>query len=126
MRGLRALGIRLALDDFGTGYSSLSYLTRLPLDVLKLDRSFVAKLGQDDPSTAVTEAIVSMARALDLQVVAEGVEVESDRLTLLDLGCVLGQGYLFARPGAPELVGARVGAGLQTDLDGPAVGSAAS
>jgi cyclic di-GMP phosphodiesterase Gmr len=102
---LRDLGIRIALDDFGTGYSSLAYLTQLPLDVLKLDRSFVAALDEDGPNAAVTAAIVSMARALDLEVVAEGVELESERLTLLDLGCVIGQGYLFARPGPAEDIG---------------------
>ena len=112
LRELRALGVRLALDDFGTGYSSLSYLTRLPLDVLKLDRSFVAKLDEDGPNTAVTAAIVAMARALDLDVVAEGVEVESERLTLLDMGCVTGQGFLFARPGPPDAVAGHIASTL--------------
>jgi diguanylate cyclase (GGDEF)-like protein/PAS domain S-box-containing protein len=102
---LRDTGVRLALDDFGTGYSSLAYLTRLPLDVLKLDRSFVSKLPGDDQAAAVTAAIMSMARGLELLVVAEGIEREEERLELLDLGCVLGQGYMFARPAPASELG---------------------
>ena len=74
LHALKELGVRLVLDDFGTGYSSLSYLTRLPLDVLKVDRSFVDGLGNEPRDTAITEAIIAMSRALSLDVVAEGVE----------------------------------------------------
>ena len=74
LRALKDIGVRLVLDDFGTGYSSLSYLTRLPLDVLKVDRSFVDGLGTEPRDTAITETIVAMSRALSLDVVAEGVE----------------------------------------------------
>ena len=74
LHALKALGVRLVLDDFGTGYSSLSYLTRLPLDVLKVDRSFVDGLGNEPRDTAITETIIAMSRALSLDVVAEGVE----------------------------------------------------
>jgi EAL domain-containing protein (putative c-di-GMP-specific phosphodiesterase class I) len=95
---LKALGVRLVLDDFGTGYSSLSYLTRLPLDVLKVDRSFVAGLGSRSRDTAITEAIVAMARALGLQVVGEGAETARQVAELSRLGCDFVQGFHFARP----------------------------
>jgi diguanylate cyclase (GGDEF)-like protein/PAS domain S-box-containing protein len=95
---LKELGVQLVLDDFGTGYSSLSYLTRLPLDVLKVDRSFVDGLGRDPRDTAVTEAIVAMARALSLTAVGEGVETEQQARELAAMGCDLAQGYHFSRP----------------------------
>ena len=79
LQRLKALGVRLVLDDFGTGYSSLSYLTRLPLDVLKVDRSFVDGLGSESRDTAITETIIAMSRALSLDVVAEGVETAAAR-----------------------------------------------
>ena len=86
------------LDDFGTGYSSLSYLTRLPLDVLKVDRSFVAGLGIEPRDTAITEAIVAMSQALSLRVVGEGVETATQLAELSRLGCDLAQGFYFSRP----------------------------
>jgi EAL domain-containing protein (putative c-di-GMP-specific phosphodiesterase class I) len=86
------------LDDFGTGYSSLSYLTRLPLDVLKVDRSFVGGLGVEPRDTAITEAIVAMSQALSLRVVGEGVETEQQLAELSRLGCDVAQGYYFSRP----------------------------
>jgi diguanylate cyclase (GGDEF)-like protein/PAS domain S-box-containing protein len=95
---LKALGVRLVLDDFGTGYSSLSYLTRLPLDALKVDRSFVDGLGTESRDTAVTEAIVAMSRALQLRVVGEGAETEQQVAELARLGCDLVQGFHFSRP----------------------------
>jgi diguanylate cyclase (GGDEF)-like protein/PAS domain S-box-containing protein len=95
---LKALGVRLVLDDFGTGYSSLSYLTRLPLDALKVDRSFVHGLGTESRDTAITEAIVAMSRALSLQVVGEGAETERQVAELARLGCDLVQGFYFSRP----------------------------
>jgi diguanylate cyclase (GGDEF)-like protein/PAS domain S-box-containing protein len=94
---LKALGVRLVLDDFGTGYSSLSYLTRLPLDVLKVDRSFVDGLGSEPRDTAITETIIAMSRALSLDVVAEGVESADHVRELSRLGCGLAQGFHFSR-----------------------------
>jgi diguanylate cyclase (GGDEF)-like protein/PAS domain S-box-containing protein len=98
LRSLKALGVRLVLDDFGTGYSSLSYLTRLPLDVLKVDRSFVGGLGVEPRDTAITEAIVAMSQALSMRVVGEGVETKLQLAELTRLGCDLAQGYYFSRP----------------------------
>ena len=107
---LRDLGVRVALDDFGTGYSSLAYLQRFPLDELKLDRTFVAGLGEGGREDAIAGAVVTMAAALGIRVVAEGVEHELQRQALLRLGCAVGQGYLFARPAtAPELLAAAQG-----------------
>ena len=97
LKALKALGVRLVLDDFGTGYSSLSYLTRLPLDVLKVDRSFVDGLGSEPRDTAITETIIAMSRALSLDVVAEGVETSKHVSELSRLGCGLAQGFHFSR-----------------------------
>ena len=84
------------LDDFGTGYSSLSYLTRLPLDALKVDRAFVAALGSDSSDSAITEAIIAMARALSLAVVGEGAETIAQVDALRRLGCDFVQGYALS------------------------------
>ncbi len=97
LKALKALGVRLVLDDFGTGYSSLGYLTRLPLDVLKVDRSFVDGLGSEPRDTAITETIIAMSRALSLDVVAEGVETADHVRELSRLGCGLAQGFHFSR-----------------------------
>lgn len=99
---LREMGVRLSVDDFGTGYSSLAYLRRFPVDILKIDRAFVAGLGKDTPDAALIRACVEMAHALKLLVVAEGVETEVQRDLLRSLGCDLAQGYLFSRPVPPE------------------------
>ena len=88
----------LAIDDFGTGYSSLSYLQRFPLDILKVDRMFVAELGQDAGGDEIVSAVIKLAHALDLQVVAEGVETEQQFEILRTLECDFAQGYLFSRP----------------------------
>lgn len=96
--GLRAMGINIALDDFGTGYSSLVYLTQLPANVLKLDRGFIRNLSADSRQQSIVERIISLARALDFQVVAEGVEEEDESRLLAAMGCDLIQGYLISRP----------------------------
>ncbi len=95
---LRALGCRVAIDDFGTGYSSLSYLSRLPADVVKIDRSFVKDLDQYSGAVALVRGIIEMARALGLDVLAEGVEIQAQQAILGELGCPRYQGYLFCKP----------------------------
>ncbi len=97
---LRQVGVGAALDDFGTGYSSLSYLHSLPLRMLKIDQAFVQQLGDGNPtsSTPVVAAILALARALNLQVIAEGIETPAQRDALLSMGCELGQGFLLGRP----------------------------
>jgi diguanylate cyclase (GGDEF)-like protein len=98
VRRLKDIGVSLAIDDFGTGYSSLSYLRRFPVDVLKVDQSFVDGLGPDSDDSAIVAAIVNLARILDLEAVAEGVETPDQLALLRELGCAAAQGYLFARP----------------------------
>lgn len=98
MARLKAAGLRLCMDDFGTGYSSLSYLHGFPLDVLKIDRSFVQRMGQNRRFHELVRIIVSMADIFGLEVVAEGIEEASQVTSLRTTGCVYGQGYLFARP----------------------------
>ena len=115
---LSELGVELAIDDFGTGYSSLSYLRHFPIDTLKVDRSFVEGLGERADDRALVTAITSMAHALDLTVVAEGVETPAQLSALRELDCDLAQGYYFARPGPVEAIddllrASRTGASLQ-------------
>ncbi|HEY7630580.1 MAG TPA: EAL domain-containing protein, partial [Thermoleophilaceae bacterium] len=94
---LKTLGVRLAMDDFGTGYSSLSYLSRFPVDVLKMDRSFLRE-GQSPEESGLASAVVALGQTLALEVVAEGIELEEQWFTLRELGCEHGQGFYFARP----------------------------
>lgn len=95
---LKKAGISVAIDDFGTGYSSLSYLQNLPLSRLKIDASFVQKIGSGRSADAIVRAIVEMAHSLELKVVAEGVETAQQRAFLNQLGCDSFQGYLFSQP----------------------------
>jgi EAL domain-containing protein (putative c-di-GMP-specific phosphodiesterase class I) len=99
---LKRLGVRLAIDDFGTGYSSLSYLRRLPVDVLKIDRSFVAAVDSGVAEGALVRSIVSIAQILELRTVAEGIEQIGQLEALRAIGVDQGQGFLFARPLEPE------------------------
>ena len=108
---LREIGVGVAVDDFGTGWSSLSYLRRLPVDTVKVDRSFVAGLGEDNDVAAVTRAIVRLATDLGMSLVAEGVERTEQARQLVAMGASLAQGWLFAKAAAPEEVGALLATG---------------
>ncbi|MGI8417037.1 MAG: putative bifunctional diguanylate cyclase/phosphodiesterase, partial [Nakamurella sp.] len=103
---LQATGVQVAIDDFGTGYSSLAQLKDLPTDVLKIDRQFVTNINTDAAAAGIVEAIITIARTLGLDVIAEGVETENQRRQLIELGCLYGQGYLWSAAVSPEqLVG---------------------
>jgi diguanylate cyclase (GGDEF)-like protein len=107
LTALNALGVRVALDDYGTGYSSLADIAALPVDEIKIDTTFVAGLGRDRARTAIVNAIVGLGHALDITVVAEGVETEAQAFTLRALGCEFGQGYHFGRPAPYPAVSGR-------------------
>jgi EAL domain-containing protein (putative c-di-GMP-specific phosphodiesterase class I) len=92
------LDVLIAMDDFGTGYSSLAYLQRLPIDVLKIDRSFITPMLVDPDSVAIVRAVLGLATALGMEATAEGVETEQLMKTLIGLGCDIAQGYYFSRP----------------------------
>ncbi len=98
LHGLKGLGVSIALDDFGTGYSSLGYLHRFPIDIIKIDRSFVSKLKTNTKSIDIVRAIVGLAKNFRQEVVAEGIENEEEALVLAGLGCDMGQGYLYGKP----------------------------
>jgi len=106
MDELRGRGVRFALDDFGTGYSSMAYLTRMPFDLLKLDRGFVEGMTGGGPDAVVAQSIVALGRSLGIPVLAEGIERREQAEMLLGLGCEQGQGYLFSRPLSAEAAGA--------------------
>jgi EAL domain-containing protein (putative c-di-GMP-specific phosphodiesterase class I) len=98
---LRALGLAIAIDDFGTGYSTLAYLRQLPVDSVKIDRTFVDHVGDDERATAFFRSVVGLAHTLDMTVIAEGVERESEWQVLEAAGCDLAQGFLIAHPLSP-------------------------
>jgi EAL domain-containing protein (putative c-di-GMP-specific phosphodiesterase class I) len=98
LRELRGLGVRLAIDDFGTGYSSLSYLRQFPVDELKIDKSFIDRIGAGEQDFAIVRTVIELARALNLHTTAEGIETPAQLDSLRHLGCEAGQGYHFARP----------------------------
>ena len=104
LRELKALGVRLAIDDFGVGYSSLSYLHRFPIDILKIDRAFVSRMTEQNGGPELARAVVMLGTTLGLETIAEGIENEDQASTLLDLGCVAGQGFLFASSSSLEVV----------------------
>ena len=104
LRDIRALGVRVAIDDFGTGYSSLSHLKTLPVDAVKIDREFVTHLATSRDDRAIVEAVTALARAYDLDLIAEGLEDVDARAVLLELGCSRAQGYLYARPQPADVV----------------------
>ncbi|HEV7887437.1 MAG TPA: EAL domain-containing protein [Acidimicrobiales bacterium] len=120
LKRLHALGVHMAVDDFGTGYSSLLYLRRFPVDTLKLDRFFVSGLGRNDEDTTIVRAIIDLAHALGLKALAEGVERPEQRQILRDMGCDMGQGFLWSRALPAEemgrmLAGAALPTGSQAD-----------
>ena len=98
MHALKGLGTTVAMDDFGTGYSNLAYLQKLPIDVLKIDRSFVSGMLADRDKVSIVRAVLGLAQALGMKTTAEGIETNELAQTLAALGCTFGQGYLYARP----------------------------
>jgi EAL domain-containing protein (putative c-di-GMP-specific phosphodiesterase class I) len=112
LAALRLLGVRVALDDFGTGYSSIGYLRQLPVDILKVDRSFVAGITAHGKGNALIEAIVAMARSLELHVIPEGIEDQDQLDTLRAMGCHVGQGFFLARPAPAEAIDVLLAAGM--------------
>lgn len=109
LKALRSDGIRISLDDFGTGFSSLSYLSKLPLDKIKVDKSFIQHVMDDTPSRAVTEAIITLGKRLNLEIVAEGIEDEETLSIMSTLGCHQAQGFYIGRPDQPEQIANWVG-----------------
>ncbi|WP_027054546.1 EAL domain-containing protein [Mesorhizobium erdmanii] len=130
IKALRAHGLRVALDDFGTGFASLTHLLTVPVDIVKIDKSFIDRLVQGDPSLAIVEGLVGIARKLSIQVIAEGIENEAQAVLLAEIGCQLGQGYLFSqavprqiakgllkRFGQPPAEEIRVASGIANPID---------
>jgi len=110
LRRLQAMGVRLAIDDFGKGYSSLAYLKDLPIDTLKLDKSFVADVGRSDVDAAIVAGVTSLAHAVGMSVTAEGVETPEQLSVVRLLGCDRAQGYYVGPPVPAHEVGGRAGA----------------
>jgi diguanylate cyclase (GGDEF)-like protein/PAS domain S-box-containing protein len=117
---LKALGVRIGVDDFGEGHSSLAYLASLPLDLLKIPKTFVDRLGEPEANVALVRAIVELARSFGLRTVAEGIEQRGQMAPLLQLGCDLAQGYLFARPASASEVAALAGSPVLSPRPGAA------
>ena len=117
LRALRVLGVKLVLDDFGTGYSSLAYLKHLPLDTIKIDRSFVNGLEADDANLPIVQAVIALAHGLGISVVAEGIETAGQLARLRALGCDRGQGFFYARPMPPADLGPLLVAGIAPEAD---------
>jgi EAL domain-containing protein (putative c-di-GMP-specific phosphodiesterase class I) len=105
LRLLSREGVKIALDDFGTGYASLSHLNQFPVDVIKIDRSFVSDIGLEQEHAAIAEAVITLGRKLGMEVVAEGIETPTQATRLVDLGCQYGQGFLFLPATAPRELG---------------------
>ncbi|HEX8630891.1 MAG TPA: EAL domain-containing protein, partial [Catenuloplanes sp.] len=119
LHGLRHLGVRVAMDDFGTGYSSLRHLHRFPIDIIKIDRSYIRDIGSDQGAARIVNTLLHMFSALGLTTVAEGVE-DADQADLLQrLGCRYGQGYLFSRPVEADLLASALAAPRQADATTP-------
>ncbi len=104
LKNLRSLGVSIALDDFGTGYSSLNYLTVLPIDILKIDKSFLRRALESETEHQVIKSITELAHELNLKVVCEGVESAEQRKILKEMGCDYIQGYYFAKPGDAKCI----------------------
>jgi EAL domain-containing protein (putative c-di-GMP-specific phosphodiesterase class I) len=103
LKQIRDLGVRVALDDFGSGYSSLSHLRRFPIDIVKIDKSFVDDVAKDNVESAIARSIIELGKAMHIRTVAEGIEVGEQAERLHDLGCEFGQGFFFARPQEPTM-----------------------
>ncbi|MBI1784218.1 EAL domain-containing protein, partial [Candidatus Sumerlaeota bacterium] len=103
MLQLRALDLQVAIDDFGTGYSSLSYLHRFPIDLLKIDRSFISAMGRENKNAEIVRTVIALARSLGMEVTAEGIESEEQLAILKELGCTYGQGFFFSEAVPPKL-----------------------
>ena len=124
IKALRAQGVRVALDDFGTGFASLTHLLSVPVDIVKIDKSFVDRLVPNDPSIAIVEGLIQIARKLGIRVIAEGIEREEQAALLRRFGCTLGQGYLFS-PAVPREIASQLLAGFAQksgEAAGPAPG----
>jgi EAL domain-containing protein (putative c-di-GMP-specific phosphodiesterase class I) len=106
MKRLRAMGVDIHIDDFGTGYSSLSYLQSLPIDALKIDRSFINKLTVQGNNQEIITSIISLAKSLNFEVIAEGVETDHQLDQIKEMNCQFGQGFLIARPMPPAAIDA--------------------
>jgi EAL domain-containing protein (putative c-di-GMP-specific phosphodiesterase class I) len=116
---LRALGVQVQIDDFGTGYSSLGYLQRLPIDTLKIDRTFVSRIGKNGNGSEIVRTILTLAHEMGLKVVAEGIETDVQLSNLKAMECDYGQGYLFTRPIDSQTASTLLSEALASYKEGP-------